>query len=203
MRPLSIFALAIASLLLFAAPAAAAPPDVKKPPPPLTAQWWQSFMAIDDPNGLDRCDIGTADVVFLAGNATGDRLCTVSAEKSILVPLVNVECSVLEGDGTTPADLRSKCRGITDQAANLTLLIDGVSVPDLTKFRVGSEVFTFTSSPNNPFGIKAGTTRSVADGYWVLIGPLAAGQHTIEFGGAFPTFNPPFATHATYKLTVQ
>jgi hypothetical protein len=201
-RLLSIIAISIASALLFAAPAAAAPSDVKKPPPPLTAQWWQSFLSLSG-NQLDRCDIGTAGVVFLAGTTGGSatRACTISSKQSILVPLVNVECSTAEGNGETPAELRKCARGFADQFTNLTLTIDGTPVSNLTKLRVGSPVFSFTAASGNVFGVPAGTTRSVADGYWALIRPLSPGTHTITFGGDFPA--GPFTTRATYTLTVQ
>ena len=216
-------ALASASMMLLAGPALANPSggekpqssiasQVKKPPPPLTATWWQSFMRLSGGSGdLARCDIGTADVVFLAGTTGGSdvRSCTISSKKSILVPLINAECSVLEGDGTTPAELRACARHkFADNFTNFTLTIDGVPVPNLTEFRVGSPVFTFTAVDNNPFGTIAkepavlpGTTHAVADGYWALIPPLPAGTHTITFGGEAPAFD--FKTQATYTLTVK
>jgi hypothetical protein len=197
-----ILALVIASIMFAAAPASAAPPVAKKPPPPLTAQWWQSFVGISG-NPLDRCDIGSGDVVFLAGTTGGSatRSCTISSQQSILVPLINVECSTVEGNGRTPAELNKCARDLADQFTNLSLVIDGVPVSDLAKFRVGSPVFTFTSVAGNVFGIPAGTTRAVADGYWALIRPLPVGTHTISFGGAFPSGG--FTTSVTYTLTVQ
>jgi hypothetical protein len=189
--------------MLFAAlPASAVPPQAKKPAPPLTAQWWQSFLAISGDDALDRCDIGSGDVVFLAGTAggTATRSCTISSRQSILVPLINVECSTAEGNGNTPAELNKCAREFADQFSGLSLVIDGVAVSDLTKFRVGSPPFTFTAAEGNVFGIPAGTTRAVADGYWALIRPLPVGTHTISFGGAFPPGG--FTTSVTYTLTV-
>ena len=207
-RLLRILVLALAGVIFAAGPASAAPPQVKKPPAPLTAQWWQKFVAIGG-NPLDRCDIGTGDVVFLAGTTGGEatRSCTISSRQSILVPLVNVECSTAENNGDTPAELNKCARELADQFTDLILKIDGVPVDNLTKFRVGSPVFTFTAAQGNVFGIPAGTTRSVADGYWALIPPLPVGTHAIEFGGTLPSPPPPtpgpFTTLARYTLTVQ
>jgi hypothetical protein len=196
------FALSVvlASLLLGPATTLAAPPQVKKPPPPLTALWWQTFLSI--PAALDRCDLGTADVVFLAGTTGGlaNRSCTIPAGKSILVPLINAECSEAEGQGGTPAELRACAKGFADAFTDLSLTIDGVPVPDLSRFRVHSQVFHFTAADGNAFGVPAGTTRSVADGYWALIGPLAPGQHIVSFGGTYPPVQ--FTTEAIYQLTV-
>jgi hypothetical protein len=193
----------IATLLVIPAAASAAPPPVKKPPPPLTALWWQTFLELSGASSLDRCDLGTGDVVFLAGTSGGGgsvtRSCTIPAGTSLLVPLINVECSEIEGNGNTPAELRRCADGFADQFTALSLVIDGVAVTDLTRLRVHSQVFQFTAATNNAFGVPAGTSRSVADGYWALIGPLAPGDHTISFGGSLP---PDFTTQATYNLTV-
>jgi hypothetical protein len=201
-RVIWMLALAIASVMFAAAPASAAPPAAKKPAPPLTAQWWQSIVSTGG-NALDRCDLGTADVVFLAGSAGGSatRSCTISSRQSILVPLINIECSTAENNGDTPAELNKCARGYAEQFTDLSLVIDGTPVSNLTKFRVGSPVFSFTAVKDNVFGIPAGTTRSVADGYWALISPLPVGTHTISFGGAYPPDD--FATSVTYTLTVR
>ena len=191
----------LVSLLLGATAAVAAPPQVKKPPPPLTALWWQTFLSISG-NPLDRCDLGTRDVVFLAGTTGGaaTRSCTIPAGTSILVPLINVECSTAEGNGDTPAELRACARDVAEQFTDLSLTIDGVAIADLQRFRVHSPVFQFTAAEGNVFGIPPGTTRSVADGFWVLIRPLSPGTHTISFGGVFPPQG--FTTFVTYRLTV-
>jgi hypothetical protein len=153
-------------------------------------------------NPLDRCDLGTRDVVFLAGTTggTATRSCTIPAGTSILVPLINVECSTVEGNGDTPAELRACARGFAEQFSDLSLTIDGVAIADLQRFRVHSPVFQFTAAKDNVFGVPAGTARSVADGFWVLIRPLSPGTHTISFGGAYPPGG--FTTFVTYTLTV-
>jgi hypothetical protein len=110
----SALSVILGSLLLGPATTLAAPSQVKKPPPSLTALWWQTFLSIPaSANPLDRCDLGTADVVFLAGTTGGSatRSCTIPAGKSILVPVINVECSEAEGQGRTPAELRACAKG--------------------------------------------------------------------------------------------
>ena len=97
--------------------------------------------------------------------------------------------------------IESGCaRDFADQFTDLSLTIDGVAVADLQRFRVRSPVFQYTAAQGNVFGVPAGTTRSVADGYWVLIRPLSLGTHTVSFGGAFPPGG--FTTFVTYTLTV-
>ncbi len=197
--------LAIASTVFVAAPAFATAPDVKKAPPQLTAQWWQSFLSVNArSHPLSRCDVGPGKVVFLAGTGGGRaaRSCTISSDKAILVPLINVECSAIEGNGHTPAKLHSCAAAFANKFTNLHLVIDGVAVRDLAKFRVRSPVFRFTSVKKNVFGVPAATnTRSAADGYWALLRPLSVGTHTISFGGRYRPGH--FVTAVTYKLTVH
>jgi hypothetical protein len=81
---------------------------------------------------------------------------------------------------------RACARGFADQFTDLSLTIDGVAVADLQQFRVHSQVFRITAADGNVFGVPAGTTRSVADGYWALIRRLSPGTHTVSFGGALP-----------------
>src|SRR5688572_14977685 len=99
-RSLVALATALAFLVLVPTAGYAAPPDVRKPSPDLTAGWWQTFLALPA-SSLERCDLGTGHVVFLAGTSGGTttRSCTIPAGKSILVPLINVECSQAEGNG--------------------------------------------------------------------------------------------------------
>jgi hypothetical protein len=183
--------------------APAARPQVMKPPPPLTAAWWQTFLSVPgagDP--FDRCDLGKPGVVFFAGTAggTATRSCTVPAGKLILVPLINIECSTAEGNGDTPAELRACAAGFADQFTGLKLSIDTFVLRDPFDFRVRTGLFKFTAAEGNVFGVPAGTTRSVADGYWALIAPLPPGAHTVSFGGSYPPGS--FTTFATYNLTV-
>jgi hypothetical protein len=183
------------------ATALAASPEVTKPRASLTAAWWQTFLSISgDP--LSRCDLGRDHVVYLAGTTggTATRSCTIPAGNSILVPLINNECSTAEGNGKTPADLRACAEGVANDFTGLSLTVDGVPIPDLLNFRVQSAPFAFNAAAGNVFGVPAGGSLSVADGYWALIGPLSPGAHTVSFGGSYPP--GPFTTSAIYNLTV-
>ena len=195
----------VAGLLLFV-PAAAQPqpPNVHKPAAELTANWWQTYLALPgDP--LGRCDLtGSGNIVFLAGTTGGaaTRTCTVPTGSSFLVPLINVECSQVEGNGNNFAELQACASGFADNFTDLSLVIDGTQVTGLTDLRVQSNLFTFKSVAGNVFGVPATpSTISVADGYWTLIRPLTPGVHTISFGGSYPPGQ--FSTLATYNLTVQ
>ena|SRR5689334_11909699 len=236
LRVTCIFMIAGAILASFTLPAAAAPPDATKPQSPiisqveaprpqLTAKWWQSFMSLSGgASSLDRCDIRSGNIVFLAGISTepepSPRQCTVKPNQSLLIPIINVECSTIEGNGDTLAALNDcASHQFADNFTNLKLVIDGSPLADPARLRVNSGLFKFTMALDNPFGTTPADpdgsgplqapalpakTQSVSDGYWALVPPLPPGSHTITFGGEFPTCNCPgsFTTEVTYNLTV-
>src|SRR5450631_2228502 len=182
-----------------------------------SASWWQWAAAIskpnspvDDPNG-DNCAVNQQGPVwFIAGNTTGGttrRTCTVPDGKGILVPIINGECSTVEGNGTTEQELRACAKGQIDAVTVTEATIDGRAVnlgrPNVGRFRFVSPLFQISFAPNNAFGVNAGTGKSVADGFWVLVKPLKTGNHTIDFHGraVFPG-SPPFDIDLHYKLKV-
>jgi hypothetical protein len=127
---------------------------------------------------------------------------------SIVVPLINIECSSLEDPpffGAIPAERRACADGFADDFTDLFLTINGDPVGHLSRLRVQSQPFAFSPVAGNIFGIPAGTGGSVSDGYWALIGPLGAGTYDIAFGGSYqPALDEPpvFGTDTTYHLTV-
>ena len=129
------------------------------------------------------------------------RSCTLSAGTSILVPLINIECSRLEGNGDTPAELRTCAEDIADGFTDLRLT--GERRPDRHERASGAVAALRVTErvPGNTFlGVPVGTTTAVSDGYWALIGPLAPGTYDIAFGGTYPP--APFSTSTSYHLTV-
>ena len=93
-----------------------------------------------------------------------------------------------------------------DKATQLKARIDGVDVTDLNTYRFQSPLFNLTLPENNIFGLPAGTTQAVADGFWILLEPLTAGNHDIQFGGGLvdvsTTGTVNFATEAVYHITI-
>jgi hypothetical protein len=179
-----------------------------------SARWWQWAFALPvdqspffDDNG--NCSHGAngqlGPVWFLAGvlNASGTavRDCTLPAGKALFFPLINVECSTLEAPpfyGSNEAELRACAAGFTFD--NVFAAIDGVPVHDLARYLVVSPAFTFTLPPDNTLGLPPGTGQSVSNGYYLLLAPLAVGQHTLHFGGTYSAFN--FSLDITYHLTI-
>jgi hypothetical protein len=148
------------------------------------------------------------------GSAT--RSGTIPAGKALFFPIIDSECGTIEGNGNTDAELRSCAAGSVDHTVSVTCEIDGQSVQNLSSFRVQSPLYTYGPLPANNvlqyFGVDApagSTSLSVADGYFVMLAPLSAGQHTIHFAGiilftqAQDGFDELFELDITYHLTVQ
>jgi hypothetical protein len=163
-----------------------------------------------DPTG-ERCAQGqdiNSTVFFLigSGGSTAERTCTIPAGKAIFIPINAVECSFLEFPAAkTDQDLH-KCAE-EDQSSNpgLYLSVDGREFKELEKYRVHSRAFNITFSDNNIFGV-SGPTRTVSDGYWVMLEPLEPGNHVIHFKASLT--NPTtgilyFSEDTKYNLNVK
>src|SRR5438874_7160798 len=98
-----------------------------------------------------------------------------------------------------------------DQANKVTSLqasVDGTNIQDIKpKYRAQSPLFDLTLPKNNVFGLTEGPTKSVADGFWIILKPLPPGKHEVHFSGASVDFTSSgvqnFATEAKYHLTVS
>lgn len=203
-------------------------------PPPkqdlgeLGAEWWQ--WAFQKPQNVSpvlgsyeggaQCAGGGAGRVwFLAGSFTGEdvtRTCHVPSNKWIFFPVVNAECSTVEGN-PPPGDSLEECASLLMdfvlEGSTTFATVDGQDVlGDISDHRGASGLFTFRLPKNNvdffcPDGAGGfqqcppGPTEAASDGIWVLLEPLPRGTHTIHFGGNFP--NAGFTQDNTYVLTVN
>ena len=146
----------------------------------------------------------------ILGEATRD--CTVPVGTALFLPIVNVECSTVEGNGATEAELRGCASSFADAITDLSAELDGVPLKNLSAYRVESALFTFGPLPDNNvlqfFGVNApaGTvSASVSDGVHLMLAPLSRGDHTLHFHGALDLSSiggPTFVQDITYHLTV-
>ena len=189
-----------------------------------SAEWWKWWLSIPTNNNHPAlggpCGEGQSGKVFyLTAIFTGKEVaCTIPAGKAVLVPIINVECSTAEDPpfhGDNEAELRACAQCWEDHVdpSLLEVTLDGKPLKDLASYRFESPLFSFDYPAANIFGIPngPGTGDSVSDGYWLLLHPLSAGEHTLSFGGtsevpagACGNANPSSGTfHASYRLTVQ
>jgi hypothetical protein len=181
-----------------------------------SAKWWQWILSIptennplNDDNGRNCAVEQSGPVWFLVGTTGGliERTCTIPSGSAILIPAINGECSYAEYPSfRSESELRSCAITQMDKATQLKARIDGVDVTDLNTYRFQSPLFNLTLPENNIFGLPAGTTQAVADGFWILLEPLTAGNHDIQFGGGLvdvsTTGTVNFATEAVYHITI-
>jgi hypothetical protein len=192
------------------------------------AGWWQwsfSVPASKNPalatNGALDCSVGQfGNVWFLAGHfLTGGsftRSCSIPVGKALFIPLINSWAdNVCNAPPLTVDQLRASAAGGVNPAANLHASIDGHPLSNLESYRAISPVFSYTlpPSPDNlidaAFGVSLPgpcwpsltVTPAVADGFYIMLTPLTAGSHSINFGGSGPGGG--FTLDVTYNLTVN
>jgi hypothetical protein len=143
-----------------------------------------------------------------------NRECVIPSGTALFFPLVNVECSQLEGNGETEEELRACANFFADFIVPemLSCTVDGKPVKNLPSFRVESPLFTYGPLPDGnilqAFGLDApegSTSPAVGDGVHVMLAPLPVGEHEIKYGGVIdlsPIGGPMFIQDITYKVTV-
>ncbi len=191
-------------------------------------QWSFSVPASKNPvlatNGALDCSVGqSGNVWFLAGHfLTGGsftRSCTVPVGKALFVPLINSWADNVCNNGQPPNpppltvdQLRASAASGVIPPANLHASIDGNPVTNLESYRAISPVFSYTlpPSPDNVIDAAYGVelpgpcwpsltvTPAVADGFYIMLTPLSAGSHSINFGGSGSGIN----LDVTYNLTI-
>ena len=182
----------------------------------MLAWQWLAAAPLDHNPGLDETgedmDYGqSGHVWYMVSNFTGGtttRTGVVPAGRRLFISLIGFEASTREGHGETEEELRGTAAYVMDLVTDLSCEIDGVPVQDPELYRFQStEMFSLTVPEDNVFdlwGIEtpAGTYYpSVADGYYLMLAPLSAGEHTIHWSAAIPEFE--YYPDITYNITVE
>jgi hypothetical protein len=182
-----------------------------------SAKWWQWALSIPaninpllDQTG-ENCNVNQSGPVwFLAGTQGGsaERSCIIAEGMAIFFPIINGYGSFAENPLVkTESELRALIKSSFDQVRVAEATVDGVKLENLENYRVQSPLFNFTYPENNIGGVPPGPSQAVAEGYWVMLHPLAAGEHTIHFRGGIvdPTVTGAinFVTDVMYHLTIS
>ena len=129
----------------------------------------------------------------------------IPAGKSIFFPIINGECSTIEGNGETEKELKACAKAQMKCVTVKEATIDGRELVGLDRYRVRSDLFDFELPEDhvlNP-SLSAGSSHSVAEGYWIMLKPLSIGKHEIHVHGeAKMPDGSTFITDMTYKLNV-
>jgi len=139
-----------------------------------------------------------------------ERSVTVSDDKYLFFPLININTdNVFEASPKTIDQLTADAKANIDGVSALHASIDSVDVPDLFSHREQSPPFDYVLPDDNIYAffgatVPAGTVSpAVADGYWLMVAPLAPGLHDINFGGTNAATTPNFVLDVTYHVTVE
>jgi hypothetical protein len=167
-------------------------------------QWMRSFppgeSPTDDTTGA-RCNAGqSGEVFFLAGSNQEDgqitRTCLVPKEKFVFIPLMNALAIKVSPQGTaTCDDLVRQARSVTENAADLSVTINGRDITPLSSFKGESGCFEILDASTTS------TCPAAAAGYWLVLNPLATGNHEIQFSGRFRGTR--FVKNVKYHLRVE
>jgi hypothetical protein len=181
-----------------------------------------------------KCGVGQSGPVWFLGGAfveagtSGTAMvvrdqCAVPKGKALFFPLLNNECTGVEGPlngcGATVEESRQIVSSLMDLAGNLAADVDGTAIPISSEFRVGAAdkpSFCVTLPPDDllsfigegPAGYLSGTHFSpgtscgtVDDGYYLMLAPLSGGLHTVHFHGEIPLYG--FTLDVIYHLTIS
>jgi hypothetical protein len=168
------------------------------------ADWWQWVLSTPigvnpffDADGTNAGVGQRGKAWFLVGSDTGDattRAINVPAGRPILIPVIATwwdNAGLLPSDWFTTDELYAKVAQFADgvDAESVVFTIDGVALTDIAKRRVKSIEFEYAVSPGSiavGLGAEEGTIiyPAVSDGFWVMLRPLSAGNHTIHWEAA-------------------
>ena len=158
-----------------------------------TAKWWQWALSIPksenpliDDTGENSSKNQSGPIWFLAGTLRGpaERSCTIPADKAILFPVINVEASVAEGDGTTEEELAARVKFEMDQITDIRAMIGETNLDELKQYRIQSPLFNMALPADNVLGLPAQTTEMMSEGYWLFLKPLEPGKYDLNSFGS-------------------
>jgi len=85
---------------------------------------------------------------------------------------------------------------MTDSPTVLAAEIDGVKIPDLDRHRQPTPGCFDLAARSD---VRILISPSAANGYYLMLSPLAPGHHSLRFGGALPTLRQAIS----YELLVE
>lgn len=177
-----------------------------------TIEWWKWLLSIPRPENPAEDRTGKclpsreydSKVIFLAGTNGGraEHMITVPCDRSLLLPVINFTTSFLEEPHLkTDSDLIIRARSDIDHITHKEASINGTTIADISKYRVQSLPFDFNYPEDNLFGIPAGSTRCVSDGYWLFTRALPPGEYRLSVGGACSSGRT--SVHVVYNVFVK
>ena len=70
-----------------------------------------------------------------------------------------------------------------DLVVDILSELDGIAINNLSEMRFNSGVFDLVFPEENIYDVVPGPTKSVTDGFWVMLKPLQRGKQVVRFSG--------------------
>lgn len=163
------------------------------------ARWWQWVIAqpidrdpLTDATG-QFCAVGQSGPVWFLSGGVAARRCVVPEGKALFFPIASESYVLFPWDpNDTPQLGRDLTKRDIDTAFNMSVEVDGNSIPDLGTYRAQSpasgaltETFSVNIPANKYNGVPPGPYQTVADGFYVMLAPLPVGIHSVHIRANF------------------
>lgn len=177
--------------------------------------WWQwAFSAPLDANPVSDldgrfCAIGQGGPVwYLAGGFGTSRInrsCTIPSGRYLFFPIINSVTTTPPGWSTSCAEVQATVARNYDDFVFLRAMLDGVPLPDLKQRRITPKECFDLAGRAEPELESHRYYPSATDGYWVMLAPLPAGDHALEFRGfiTLPDSGEQMVQNIVYHLIVE
>ena len=195
--------------------------------------FWKWLLSISTDNAPfkdktgEKCANGqinsNSSVFYLSGGGGFyERQCKVPVGKSVLIPILIVEFSDKEVPNAPPEELSRLAKIDQDHVTSLVLEINGKKIfdekyPDgianaknsiAKQYRTHTQVFDVVFPENAVYGVSAGPSKAVADGFYIITEPLEKGVYNITFKGSIfcelaDCLDITFDQDIRYKLIVE
>lgn len=192
----------------------------------LASDWWR--WVLEEPVATnpaldatgEHCDVGQDGTVWRLGANLSPtpvfRTCTIPADRALFFPILTGyadNAGVPKESQMTEEEMQDYLTSGLATAEDMVVTLDGVAIGEPADYLVGPVPFTYTvpedDSLYDAYGMDVSGLVDPAYhvGYWNLLAPLEAGEHTLRFEGVL-TFDPTtdaddFAVLAEYTLTVE
>ncbi len=157
---------------------------------------------------------------FGAPDGHAERTMTIPKGRALFFPIANNEqdnitCNAPDYVPLSPSELANYFQTPRYDVRDVYCTVDDVTVVDspdgdaAQRFRAKSSAFSFLltadSIASNLCGAPPVATLvdpAYSDGLWVMLAPLAPGEHTVTFGAQFPPYPGGWRLDITYHITV-
>jgi hypothetical protein len=124
-----------------------------------------------------------------------ERTCNIPQNTTLLITLLNSECSYAEFKQLkTEDELRECAKNMQDFVTGGEASLNNITIPDVAKYRIQTDLFNYTLPQDNILNLTAQTTQAVADGNWLFLKPLPPGKYELKVKGEI---DPKVSTNET------